>query len=129
MREEASGARTGVGRTILTAFAHVAVGFGSLSILVAGLLLAVWSWVAVGAVLDVPWLIQAGLTLIVWLVATTLLPALLAGVSMGSGAVFRSVAAAAVGGILVWSLIGVAWQVVVFGYAVGYSVWYAKSRS
>ena len=75
MTEDASETQASVGRTILTVAGYLAGVLGFLSILAAGLMLAVWSWLAVGSVIDVPWLVHSGLTLIMWLVATTLLPA------------------------------------------------------
>lgn len=115
-------------RTILTPLAYVAAALGFLAMVVLGLLLAVWSWGLVGFLMDVPSFVQAGLTLIVWLVATAVIPLVLVVLKAMLGTWVGSIVAAVGGGFLVWSIFGMAWLTVLVGYAMGFSIWYMEKR-
>ena len=75
MTEDTSGTPTSAGRTILDRIrlrgCWVRLSIDGHSGLAASRLVVAGGGLGV---IDVPWLVQAGLTLIVWLVATTLLP-------------------------------------------------------
>ena len=116
------------GSRVLSVLAFVAVGSGFLSVAFLGLVLAVLSWGWVGSVVAVPSVLQAGLALVVWLVLTTVIPAVAATLHLVLGATLGSLVAALGGAFLAWKLFDVVWMTLLVGYTMGFSIWYMEKK-
>lgn len=109
--------------TIKRAATLTAVVPGYLCLAILGLFIAGWLWVWVGSWLDAHWIVQGGITAVLWLIATAVLPAVVWVLRSMMGQVAGSMVAALGGFIAIANVDGVGWQAFVVAYALGFAVW------